>query len=180
MVRYVSLPKKNLPSSPALCLNFLRSAFFYVFPLFCKTFSVSFNLWLMLSATFPHLFLHFTFVCLFISVFPFHNLFNLSPSQTINRPNHPPGATCLSLYISPPISCSSACWSHLMLCLCLFLFSLILPLHLSLQQLCVEYKLHTERMSCDTTFTTFTLIDACLLSCMCLLLLCLTAADQYP
>lgn len=78
------------------------------------------------------------FIRLFIPVFPFHYLFNFSPSsQTINQ--------------SPPARCKSSISRHLstlfllictLVCLyahCLFLYSLILSLCLSPLRLCVEY-----------------------------------------
>lgn len=68
-----------------------------------------------------------------------------------------PGASHLSPSISPPVFGSSACSS--LYALCLFLYSLILPLDLSLDQMCVEYKLYREGMSCDIVFPLFTLID---------------------
>lgn len=69
------------------------------------------------------------FICLFIPMFPFHQLFNFSSfSQTVNQ-SPPPGASHLSPCIFPSFSCSSACRS-LFYALCLHRFPLILSLHL--------------------------------------------------
>ena len=62
--------------------------------------------------------------------------------------------------------------------LCVFLYSLILSLCLSLQRLCVEYKLHRERMSRWCVPPVY--CDQCaLLTCICSCLLSLATADQY-
>lgn len=143
--------------SPSLSYTPFTSLLLYL-KLFCNTFPILFNLSSTSATTFPHISRALSawrniWSDLFIPVFPFHNLFNLSSSQTIN--------------LSPPARCKLSISFYLLLfcmlvspyTLCLFLFSLILPLHLSLQQLCVECKLHRERMSCDIALTLFTLIN---------------------
>lgn len=95
-------------------------------------------------------------------------IFFCSSSQTISHPLQV--LSYLSLSLSPPILL--LCMLALLYSLCLFLFSLIPPPGLSLKQLCVEYKLHCERILCDIAFTLFTVINMPFLSCMCLFPAC--------
>lgn len=124
-----------------------------------------------ISSLVPKYFLHFTFVCLFYLCFLSIICSICLLHKQLITPTNPPSRSNLSItfHLSTHLLLL-CCWSHLTLCLCLFLFPLILPLDLSLQRLCVEYKLYTERMcvSCDTTFTSLTLIDAsCYLAYVC-------------
>ncbi len=169
-VRYASLPKSSLPLllSVSLSFSFTCSSSLLLFSQIIHNFSY--------LSTFdqhpqPHIHTHPVpyrpgdpFIRLFLLCFLsiIGSMFLLLHKQLINLPM--PGASHLSLCTLLLLICMLvSLYAHF-----LFLYSLILSLRLSLQWLCVEYKLHRERMSCDIVFPLFTVINvSCYLAYAC-------------
>lgn len=172
------MPPKTLTSSTVLPLSHsLLTAFPLAFCYFIKFYAIHiFLIYQPFINTHNHISTHIQspislaiLICLFIPLFPFHYLFNFSSSsQTINQS---PSARCkssISLHLSTLLLL--ICMLVSLYALCLLLYSLLRSLCFSLQRLCVEYKLHLERMSCGIVLPLFIVINV---SC------CLTYACFY-